>query len=61
MSILIDKLVHDAKNDAKSCIDGVWYLSKDTRYFDFSRFKDAWRVLIGRSRAYHYKIDEVKK
>lgn len=66
MSILIDELIKsggivDQNFDEGS---GKWYRAKPYGYFGLKglllRVKDAWRVLIGKSRAYHYHEDEVK-
>lgn len=58
MSELIDELVkHDYRSQRHFNGDG-WYLTKSIRYFSWSNIVDAWRVLIGKSRAYHYKEDE---
>jgi hypothetical protein len=39
-----------------------WYIAKPTPFYGMceivSRIKDAYRVLIGKSLAYHYKEDE---
>lgn len=43
-------------------IGGLWYASKPLEYFTFpllwSRMKDCWRILRGRSFAVHYKVDD---
>lgn len=70
MSILLDKIFKECSNNVE--INGRWYIAKDTDFylnilniftpFGFSillnRIKDAYRVLIGKSRAFHYKEDE---
>lgn len=58
MSILLDNLVkHDYQSQRQFNGEG-WYLAKDIRYFSIENIIDAWRVLIGKSRAYHFKEDE---
>lgn len=65
MSILIDKLVYPI--DPQSGVvaqhkDGGWYVAKPCQLNDipeiWRRLKDAWRVVVGRSFACHYKDDE---
>ena len=62
MSVLIDKLLaEDLLNKTECEIDGKWFIAKPMGYYrllDFRRFRDMWRILIGKSHAYHYKIDE---
>ena len=61
MSIIIDRLVQ-MESEPKACYDGYWYAAKPMEIFSIKeRIKDAWRVLVGKSRAYHYKADEVGK
>lgn len=62
MSILIDDLIGYVTVNQE--IDGKWYIAK---CYDLQglaglkhRIKDAYRVLIGKSRAYHFKEDEGK-
>lgn len=61
MSILIDRLIYD--NHPQQCINGKWYIAKWLKLTTFSgflsRLKDAWRVINDKSRAYHYKEDEI--
>lgn len=57
MSILIDRLIVQSK-DVRAGVNGKWYVAKPIEYFSVGRIKDAWRVLVGKARAYHYKIDE---
>jgi hypothetical protein len=59
MSILID--VFDKLNSTNKCEhDGRWYIAKpcDFKPHIKIRIKDAFRVLTGKSRAYHFKEDE---
>ena len=57
MSVLIDQLLQNSLN-AKAEIDGKWYIAKPLRYPSlFSRIKEAWGVIKGKSRTYHYKQD----
>lgn len=63
MSILIDEMIEGEMNGAQTQhIDGRWYVSKGLRLFTyktiFRRIKDAYRVLVGKSIAVHYKEDE---
>ncbi len=71
MSKLIDKLIKEHKehptteyDDGKGYSIG-WYLAKPLPFYSIgsylSRVKDAYRVLIDKSRAYHYKEDEVNE
>ena len=59
MSVLIDVMVRNShKFPAKEEYNGRWYVAKPLEIFSVvGRLRDAWRVLIGRSRAYHYKRD----
>ncbi len=61
MSDLIDNLI-----DLRTCnqeFNGYWYIAKPYEFFGWAtlrrRIKDAWRVLIGKSRAYHFHEDEL--
>ena len=60
MSVLIDDIIEYAIVNQE--INGKWYIAKcyDLRGFEGlkHRIKDAYRVLIGKSRAYHFKEDE---
>ena len=66
MSILIDDLVKNGGMNSQNYDkdSGKWYRAKPYGYFGIKglviRVKDAWRVLVGKSRAYHYHEDEVK-
>ena len=59
MSILIDELIKNSMG-LEARMESYWYKPKP--YFGWeglrARLNDAWRVLIGKSRAYHYKEDE---
>lgn len=61
MSILIDKFIEISKNRAVE-IDKKWYIAKPISYFSYielpGKIKDAYRVLVGKSIAVHYKEDE---
>ena len=61
MSVLIDNLIGYATVNQE--IDGKWYIAKTYDLQGFvgliHRIKDSYRVLIGKSRAYHFKEDEV--
>jgi hypothetical protein len=61
MSILIDRLVQQNQARTQSCLDDKWYIAKPLCYFRWKRFQDAWRIIIGKSRAYHFKADEKVK
>lgn len=63
MSELIDDLI-----DLRTCnqeFNGSWYIAKPYEFFGFQTFirrlKDAWRILIGKSRAYHFHEDTLKE
>ncbi len=62
MSILIDKLVADdslLKRAKALYVGDGWFIAKPLEIFSIrGRLKDAWRVLVGRSRTYHYRRDE---
>jgi hypothetical protein len=60
MSILIDDLTKQHQNSSRE-IDGAWYRCKDIPYWAWNNVIDAFRVLIGKSRAYHFKEDETKR
>lgn len=61
MSVLIDDLVKTSsvKQEIK---ENYWYIAKPYGFYGWrglvTRVKDAWRVLTGKSRAFHYKEDE---
>lgn len=61
-SILIDNIIKNQERVGKVTeeIKGVWYLARpyDNYHTFFRRIRGAWRVLIGKSMAVHYKIDE---
>lgn len=63
MSILIDELVK-LTNCNKQYFEG-WYVAKPYESTGFLAFlrraRDAWRVLTGRSRAYHFYQDELEE
>ena len=56
MSILIDKLTqYDVKEELPN---GVWVCAKSLgKNSLLRRIKDAYRVLLGRSKAYHFYTD----
>jgi hypothetical protein len=58
MSILVDKLFKEVGNWKQ--LDGQWYIAKDMRNWSFNNVIDAVRVFTGKSRAYHFKEDEIK-
>jgi len=61
MSILIDQLLRDSVNTMAE-VDGKWYIAKSLEYPSlFHRLKEAFRVIRGKSRTYHYKQDEKVK
>jgi hypothetical protein len=61
MSQLIDKLVTvESKNKVE--INGEWWIAKPLCDVSLTaRIKDAWRILIGKSQAYHYFEDVIKE
>lgn len=66
MSILIDELVRETGvNGLNQLSNGYWYIAKPCGFYGWKglieRVKDAWRVLTGKSRAYHYAEDEENK
>ncbi len=55
MSDLIDNF----NKSNQTCIKGKWYMARPYGVlFLHLRIKDAWRVLLGKSIAVHYKEDE---
>lgn len=60
MSTLIDDLMILPSQNQE--IDGKWYIAKP---YDLSSFKqrliDAYRVLVGKAQAYHFKEDEINE
>ena len=62
MSTLIDDLIIEYTTVYQE-IEGKWYIAKCYDLYGFAglkhRIKDAFRVLIGKSRAYHFKEDEI--
>jgi hypothetical protein len=65
VSILIDDLVRVYSSTASPVyrrVGNVYKIAKDCDYYGLcgfiQRIKDAYRVLIGKSRAYHYYEDE---
>ena len=64
MSILIDELLELRTQNQE--INGKWYIAKpiDCNFgiaTKIHRLKDAYRVLTGKSRAYHFKEDEINE
>lgn len=59
MSVLIDNLIITLEYADNRFSNGLWYIAKpfDTPSFKH-RLKDAYKVLIGKSFAYHFKEDE---
>jgi hypothetical protein len=58
MSTLID-VVCNAQMPKRQVGD-LWYIAKNEQYWTWENVADALRVLTGKSRAYHFKEDEVK-
>ena len=64
MSILIDELLELRTQNQE--INGKWYIAKPVDV-DFGiatkihRLKDAYKVLTGKAKAYHFKEDEIKE
>lgn len=65
MSTRIDNLINSYINNpvtSQSKNDGKWYVAKPLSYGGIreykNRIKDAWRILQGKSQAYHYEVDE---
>lgn len=57
MSILIDDLLN--QTGVAQQFGNYWYIAKPYEGFYLKqRIKDAWRVLTGKSRAYHYMEDQ---
>ena len=60
MSTLIDDLMI-LSSENQEILDGGWYIAKPYNISSFKeRLKDAYRVLIGKSQAYHFKEDEIE-
>jgi len=65
MSILIDKLIIDNANGPRAGVNNkngtsYWVIAKNIELFNlWGRIKDAWRILIGKSRAYHFYEDDL--
>jgi len=59
MSTLIDDLIFLSSQNQD--INGKWYIAKPYNLSSFKqRLVDAYRVLIGKSQAYHFKEDEIE-
>jgi len=65
VSKLIEDLyeeIYNSEGITECQFDDGWFIAKPCREFGFlaflKRLKDAWRVLIDKSRAYHFKEDE---
>ncbi len=55
----MSKLIDTINNDNQAEINGRWYIAKPHGIlFIRLRIKDAWRILLGKSIAVHYKEDE---
>ena len=65
MSELIDNLINSDMKNQNQEFDGKWYMAKPYDFIGFRgflyRLEDAWRVLTGKSRAYHFYEDVRKK
>jgi hypothetical protein len=63
MSVLIDDLVKSIILNTKRQIGGRYYIAKPLSFYGLceikKRIKDAYSILIGKSRAYHFKQDEL--
>lgn len=62
MSVLLDKLVFECtSNSAYRRVGDKMFLAKPCDFYGFATFinriKDAFRVLVGKSKAYHYWED----
>ena len=54
-------LIDSITDENQVRIDDKWYISRPYGVMFFRlRIKDAWRVLLGKSIAVHYKEDERK-
>lgn len=59
MSKLIDDLMILSSQNQE--INGKWYIAKPYDLISFKqRLMDAYRVLVGKSQAYHFKEDEIE-
>lgn len=62
MSILIDELIKNDFDNMSESYDGKWYIASPLKFRSIFiyliNFKDALRVLRGKSFAVHYKEDE---
>lgn len=60
MSLLIDKLFNLSNENIE--INGKWYIAKSWGTNTLkTKLKDCFRILINKSRAYHFKQDEDNK
>lgn len=60
MSTLIDNLMFLSSQNQE--IDGKWYIAKPYNLSNLKqRLIDAYRVLVGKSQAYHFKEDEINE
>jgi len=65
MSILIDKLIDNNTTGPRAGINNEngtssWVIAKNIELFNlWGRIKDAWRILTGKSRAYHFYEDDL--
>jgi hypothetical protein len=57
MSVLIDDLRDPNKYCEGKEINGKWYAAKPIIYWSTKNIIDAFKVLIGKAFAYHYKED----
>jgi hypothetical protein len=64
MSILIDRLIEENTQEhtgAMKKFGDIWYIAKPMDINFFKRIKDAIRVLLGKSQAFHYMEDVWKE
>ena len=58
MSVLVDKLIHNAK-DTQTEFNGKWFVARPYGKYSLpKRIKEAWLVLTNRASTFHYKADE---
>jgi len=63
MSILIDKLIEQTKNNSVD-INSTYYIAKPLPFYGLceisKRLKDCYMIMADKSRAYHFKQDEIE-
>ena len=57
----MSQLIDDIKNSPQAEFGQEWWIAKPYKDCFIIRFKNAWEVLKGTAKAFHYKEDECNR